>query len=93
MDQPLTPSPQIVETLRKLCEYETPQSNELLCHDGGYRYAGDFESLELTPLNAPELLVGPLYPELLRLGYVEETAEGFKVTERGRAVAYAHDDP
>jgi hypothetical protein len=83
-----TSHPELIATLRRLCEYETPQGNEMLCHDGGYRYAGDFESLELTPLNAPELLAGPYYGELLRLGYIEETPDGFRVTARGRAAAF-----
>lgn len=84
-----TPRPELIATLRRLCEYETPQSNEMLCHDGGYRYAGDFESLELTPLNAPELLAGAHYPELLRLGFIEETPDGFRVTARGRDAAFS----
>ena len=82
-------SAEIATILRRLCEFEMPQGNEMLCHDGGFRYGGDFESLELTPLNAPALIVGEHYQTLLRLGYIEETSDGFRVTDRGRAVAYA----
>jgi hypothetical protein len=89
MNEQHAASPALVETLRRLCEYELPQGNEILCHDGGFRYGGDFESLELTPLNAPQLVAGEHYPTLLRLGYIEETVDGFRVTERGRALAYA----
>lgn len=87
------PSPKLADLIRRLCEAEIV-GDQMICHDGGFRYSGDFMSLEEPALNRAELLTDDEYRELLDAGYIEELepsagrAGGFRVTERGRHVAF-----
>ncbi len=80
--------------LRRLCEAEL-SDDVMICHDGGFRYSGDFMSMEQNLIEPASILDDSQYQELLELGIVEETsstqgrAGGFQVTEAGRRVAYA----
>lgn len=83
--------------IRRLCEAEIVD-DQMICHDGGFRYSGDFMSLEEPALNRAELLTDDEYRELLAAGYVEELdqsagrAGGFRVTQRGRQAAFGESD-
>jgi hypothetical protein len=79
--------------LRQLCEAELVD-DEFICHDGGFRYSGDFMTMEQELLEPTSLLDDVDYRHLLELGYVEEIepsagrSAGFRVTDRGRALAF-----
>lgn len=79
--------------IRRLCEAEIVD-DQMICHDGGFRYTGDFMSMEEPVLEAVDLLPDETYRELLESGYIEEIdpaagrAGGFRVTERGRQAAF-----
>lgn len=79
--------------LRRLCEAELAD-DAMICHDGGFRYVGDFMTMERDLLEPAPLLDEDDYQRLLDAGYVEEVdpasgrAGGFRVTERGRELAF-----
>lgn len=87
---------EIREALQRLCEAELA-GDTMICHDGGFRYSGDFMSMEQEILEPAPLVSDTLYTRLLDAGYIEELdphtgrAAGFKVTDRGRAVAFGED--
>jgi hypothetical protein len=83
----------IAGLLRALCEAEL-SDDAMICHDGGFRYSGDFMSMEQDFIEPAAILDGAGYRLCLDHGYIEEVSPalgrpgGFRVTERGRAVAY-----
>lgn len=83
----------LANLLRTLCEAEL-SDDEMICHDGGFRYAGDFMSMEQDLIEPAAILDEADYRALLERGYIEEISPylgrsgGFRVTERGRALAY-----
>lgn len=85
--------PEIRAALQRLCEAELA-GDTMICHDGGFRYTGDFMSMEQDILEPAPLIPDALYTRLLNAGYVEEIdplagrSAGFRVTDRGRAVAF-----
>lgn len=83
----------IAGLLRTLCENEL-SDDAMICHDGGFRYGGDFMSME--PELRPDDSVLPDADRrlLLEAGFIEECNEeagrpgDFRVTQRGRQFAY-----
>ncbi len=84
---------QFVEQLRLLCEAELA-GDSMICHDGGFRYSGDFMSMEQDLIAPAGFLDQGAYQDLLENGYIEEVSPvigrpgGFRVTELGRKVAH-----
>lgn len=87
-------SPEIIAVLRRLSEYETENADAMTCYDGGYRYVGDFASMEVTPLESIDDIVGEHRDLLLESGYIEEAEPGsthsgrYRLTDLGRQVAH-----
>ncbi len=87
------PNRQYAELLKSLCEAELADDS-MICHDGGYRFAGDFMSME-EGLAPPAIVDDEIYRSLLSEGYIEEVepalgrSGGFRVTELGRQLAYS----
>lgn len=88
-----TKNARLVAVLRGLCEAGLAD-DQMICHDGGYRFEGDFMSMEDGLEDAP-IVDDATYGELLREGYIEELdttagrAGGFRVTDHGRRVAFS----
>ena len=84
---------QLAGLLRTLCEAEL-SDDAMICHDGGFRYSGDFMTMEQDLIEPAGILDPADYRALLAQGYIEELSPtlgrsgGFRVTARGRALAY-----
>jgi hypothetical protein len=84
----------LVTLLRRLCEAEL-SDDAMICHDGGFRYSGDFMSMEQDLIEPAAILGDAEYEALLERGHIEEVspelgrAGGFRVSVEGRRVAYA----
>lgn len=79
--------------LRTLCERGL-SDDEMICHDGGYRFSGDFMSMEDTVSARNIELSEAERRALLDAGFIEITGDEtgrpveLRVTERGRQFAY-----
>ncbi|HLT19819.1 MAG TPA: hypothetical protein VKZ96_10205 [Thermomicrobiales bacterium] len=93
MDRQNHENGRLASLLRTLCEAEL-SDDEMICHDGGFRYAGDFMSMEQDLIEPAAMLDERDYRVLIDGGYIEEISPslgrsgGFRVTPRGRALAY-----
>ncbi len=80
----------LAELVRSLLEIEAGE-DAMICHDGGFHYAGDFMSLE-PDLIEPAALISPdERRRLLDHGYIEIVPDGVRVTDAGRKFAFAED--
>lgn len=86
----------LARLLRVLCEGQLGDDG-MICHDGGFRYGGDFMSMESVLDSDVDVLSEADCRTLLQSGYLEayedETGRsgGLRVTERGRHFAYRDD--
>ena len=78
----------LARALRLLLDAETGEDS-MICHDGGFRYSGDFMSMEAGIVESATLVGGDDLRELLRRGFVEDTdgEAALRVTETGRRFA------
>lgn len=76
--------------LKRLLHAETGDDG-MICHDGGFRYTGDFMSME-SEIVEPAGLIGPDdIQQLQRLGLITGSgADGgeIRVTEAGRRLVF-----
>jgi hypothetical protein len=77
--------------LRRLLEAETGEDS-MICHDGGFRYSGDFMSMESETIEPVSIMTLDERRELFDRGYIElSTGEGSTavcVTEAGRTFTF-----
>lgn len=68
-----------------LLEVETGEDS-MICHDGGFHYAGDFMSMESDVIEPASILGVADRQELLALGFIEEQSDqpAVRVTDAGR---------
>ena len=63
----------------------------MICHDGGFRYSGDFMSMESGVIEPASLLSSDEQRVLLERGFIEmldaEESPSVRVTDAGRAFA------
>ena len=66
----------------------------MICHDGGFRYSGDFMSMESEVMEPVGFLSSEDLQRLRERGLVTGTGEvgGIRVTDAGRRVAYSTAD-
>lgn len=90
---------EIRRLLRALCEAETDSGDEMICHDGGFHYGGDFATMDHALIEPAAILSDEDYVKFRSAGYIEEIdpragrAGGFRVTREGRDIAYGHRAP
>ena len=74
-----------VRVLRLLLEAEMGDDS-MICRDGGFRYSGDFVSMEMNIVEPTFLIDADDLQELLRRGFVEviEGDTATRVTDAGR---------
>ena len=72
-----------------LLEAETGE-DPMICHDGGFRYAGDFMSMESEVVEPVSLIAPEDLQRLRERGFVTGTgeADGVRVTDAGRRLVY-----
>lgn len=67
----------------------------MICHDGGFRYAGDFMSMESDLIEPASILSPDDRRDLAARGYITTEADGdivmTHVTDAGRAFAFQSD--
>ncbi len=78
------------DLLRRLLEAETGEDS-MICHDGGFRYSGDFMSMESALVEPASILTSEERHALIARGYIapsagEESAT-IGVTDEGRNFA------
>ncbi|MEZ4523253.1 MAG: hypothetical protein R3A46_16660 [Thermomicrobiales bacterium] len=72
--------------LTRLLEAETGE-DAMICHDGGFRYAGDFMSMEMG-LVEPASFIDEEDSRLLKSrGFIVDSPDGIQVTDAGRRFA------
>lgn len=80
------------DLVRTLLEAETGEDS-MICHDGGFRYSGDFMSMESNVVEPAAFLTPDERRLLLDHGYIETVPDGVRVTDSGRDFAFAEDIP
>ncbi|CAN5561774.1 hypothetical protein BH23CHL2_BH23CHL2_26200 [soil metagenome] len=80
----------LASLLQRLLQAETGDDG-MICHDGGFRYTGDFMSMD-SGIVEPAALIGPEdIQQLQRLGLITGSGPDggeIRVTEAGRRLAF-----